>query len=531
MRDYIKLQLKLRWGANRDNNKKSALLTGCAGVLVIVVMLALIWLLTIVITKSIDTTPKEFSQIFLTAIQFGLVIMSITMQLKLIYKPSDVAMTARFPISAFKVYLSNLIIVYLDLLIYSFMLVLPVMVVFGIAENIISFKYVVGIIIGAFFAPMIPFAISTFIAIPVMWIAAKLENRNVVRLVIFIVVLIALFVLYNYLLTMLADYFIKLSINPDTKDLWQRILSVLNSKFNIFSYIAGIVFFDDVILYIGIVLLIAVVFSCIGIVLARLVQSKVRSKTLENGGTEYMKVTKTDNHGANFAMFRHNFKEIIRNRTYAYFYLGIALATPVMVFFCNRLVTQVGQAQIGANINFGASLLVISTFMALISAFSGAMLSMEKKNFYITKLVPIKYKKQLLIKALLNLSVSVGALLVSCIILAVLKFITAGEMAILIFMELALSVGFVFNGMNLNLLNPNLRLKANGEADEINITIMMMIGMVLSALLGAASLILPFILNLTLTYIIVAAVILAYLILNVVGFFVGAEKRYRKIEI
>ena len=405
------------------------------------------------------------------------------------------------------------------------------MAVFGIAEKILSVKYFIGVLMGAFFAPMVPFAVSTLVAIPVMWIASKLENRNIVRLVIFIVVLIALFVLYNYLLTILADYFIKLNINPDTRDLWGNILTALNSPYNIFSYIASIVFFDDVILNIGIVLLIMVVISCVGIALARLVQDKVRSKTLENGGTEYIKKTQIDNHGVGFSMLRQNFKEIIRNRTYAYFYLGIALATPVMVFFCNRLVTQVGQAEIGENINFGASLLVISTFMALISAFSGAMLSMEKKNFYITKLIPVSYKKQLLIKVLLNLSVSVGALLVSCIILMVLKFITFTEMTILFFTELVLSLGFVFNGVNLNLINPNLRLKANGEADEINITIMMLIGMVLSAILGAASIILPFVLNLTLTYVIIGASVFVYMAINMLGFFVGAEKRYRKIEI
>ena len=317
MRDYIKLQLKLRWGANRDDNKKSALLTGCAGVLVIVVMLALIWLLTIVITENINTTPREFSQLFLSAIQLGLFFMSITMQLKLIYKPADVSMSARFPISQFKIYLSSLIIVYLDLLIYSFMLVIPVMAVFGIAEKILSFQFVIGVIIGAFFAPLVPFAISTLVAIPVMWIASKLENRNIVRLIMFIVLLIALFVLYNYLLTMLADYFIKLGINPDTKDLWENILIVLNSPYNIFSYISNIVFFENVILNVGIVLLIAVVVSCIGIVLARLAQNKVRSRTLENGGGEYLKKTDVDEHGVGFAMLRHNFKEIIRNRTYA----------------------------------------------------------------------------------------------------------------------------------------------------------------------------------------------------------------------
>ena len=50
--------------------------------------------------------------------------------------------------------------------------------------------------------------------------------------------------------------------------------------------------------------------------------------------------------------------------------------------------------------------------------------------------------------------------------------------------QLVLTVGFVFNGIDLNLANPNLKPKANGEAEEINITYMLLIGLAIAAILA-----------------------------------------------
>ena len=531
MKEFLRLQLKLKWGINRNNNKVTATLMSGAGVLVVAAMLALIYVLTSALNNALDVTAMQLAQLFLVIIEISLTAMAISMQVKRVYRPTDVHITSRFPISAFKIYLSNLILIYIDLAIYSYMLIIPVMIVFGIAGGIISVAYIFGIILGALFAPLIPFAISLLISIPIMFIALKLENHNIISLIIFIIFLIGAFALYNYVLTVLADYFINSQMAADTVSLWQSVLSVLGSPYNPLSYLASIIFFDGAWAGIGITVGTALVLGTAGIFAARPVYRAVNLRARE-GDTNYFRAhSKIDNYSPTLAQLRYGFKQIIRTKTYAYFYLGIAIATPVMVFFCNRLVVQVGQAQIGSTVNYGASVLVIAAFLAMISAFAGNALTMEGSNFYLTKLIPVSYKRQLLIKGFLNFCVSAGALLISCIILASLKFITAGEMFILLGIQIVFAAGSVLNGLNLNLANPNLRLKANGESDEINIIIMMLLGLVISALLGAGNIIAPFFIPRWAIHLITAGVVLIYAGINVLVFFLTADKKYRSIEL
>ena len=230
------------------------------------------------------------------------------------------------------------------------------------------------------------------------------------------------------------------------------------------------------------------------------------------------------------AMFRHQFKEILRTRSYAYFYLGIAVTTPVMVFFCNRLVNEVGEAQLGEIVNFGASVLVMTAFMGLISAFSAAAVSMEGERFYITKIVPVSYRAQLAVKGALNLAVSFGALLVSCVIVASLGFVSIGQTLIIGATEFVLAAGFVLNGLNLNVANPNVKPKANGEIDEINVSFMMFIGVFISAAAGALAIILPFFWDIAWVYLLLAGVALVYAGVNLIVFILTASKRYARIE-
>ncbi len=266
---------------------------------------------------------------------------------------------------------------------------------------------------------------------------------------------------------------------------------------------------------------------------AKFVYQKIRTKELDGGGTVSKRNSKIDDNSSGKAIFRHTFLEILHTKSYSYFYLGVALSTPVMVFFCNRLVTMVGEAQIGKGINFGASMLVVAVFMAMIGSFAATILSIEGKNFYITKLVPVSYRKQLLIKGFLNVAVSLGALLVSSIVLIALKFVSAVEMVVLAISQILFVFGLVFNGINLNLVNPNLKPKANGDAEEINVTYMLMIGLLIAGVFGVFSLLLPKIMEngSTYAYIIVVAIGLVYALTNFLVFWFTVDKKYRKIEV
>ena len=174
MYDYIRLQLKLKWGLNRNNRKASAVMTAVAALCAILVILALVWVLTFVLKAKLSVTPKRLFVLYLTVIAIGLTVAATGMQVKRLYRPADLAITARFPLSPFRMFLSELILNYIDLWIYSALLLVPVMIVFGFAAECFSAMYVLGMFLGILFMPLIPFALSVFIAIPVMYLVSLL---------------------------------------------------------------------------------------------------------------------------------------------------------------------------------------------------------------------------------------------------------------------------------------------------------------------------------------------------------------------
>ena len=79
MREFIRLQLKLKWGFNRNNSKASAIMTAVAALLAVLVVLALVWALTYVlnaafIKEEIDVPAKRLAGLYLTIIMIGLTV-------------------------------------------------------------------------------------------------------------------------------------------------------------------------------------------------------------------------------------------------------------------------------------------------------------------------------------------------------------------------------------------------------------------------------------------------------------------------
>ncbi len=533
MREFIRLQLKLKWGFNRNNNKVSAVMTALAALIAVAVVLALVWALTFVLRASVAVSAKQLAQLFITIVMIGLTVAATGMQMKRLFRAPDLNIAARFPLSPSKLFTSYLILNYIDLSIYSAVLLLPIMLVFGFAMNCITVAYVFGILIGIVLMPLIPFALSIFFAIPLVYALSFLEKHGIVRLILFVIFLVGCFVLYYYILTALARFFIHRNWEEGTLEIWKNLITGLDGYYNPAYYLGNAIFFENFWLGLGALLGAGLLLNACGVVLARAVASNIRRKALEQGSGFYRRYSEIDTFGSGRAILRYSFKEIMRTKTYSYFYLGVAISTPVMVFFCNKLVTMVGVAQMGSGINFGASMLVVAVFMAMICSFTGSILSVEGKKFYITKLMPVSYRKQLTVKAILNIGVSLIALAISAVVLAALKFINGTQLGVLIAVQFVLAVGLVFNGINLNLANPNLKPKANGEAEEINITFMLLIGLVVAAVLGTCGIVLPRVIEKgdVLTYLVCGALVMTYAVINVLVFCFTVEEKYRRIEV
>ena len=288
MFEYIKLQMKLRWGRDRSASKKSGMLTAAVGILVICAALSLIYLLTRILADNLEeTTAAELSVLFIAVLEAALFVMSVCMQVRWLYRPADLEITARFPITPFKIYVANIALVYFNLLIYAALFFVPVLTVFGLALKIFTAQYFFGILICAFLSPALPFAISLVVAIPVMYALSLLENKNTVKLILFIVVLAAFFVLYNYVLSVLAEYFLHNNVSSETSIVWTKILKTLNGRGNLTAYLGDVLFLNGFWKAFGILLGASLGVSAAGLALAKPVYDGAHRKMLEGAGNAF----------------------------------------------------------------------------------------------------------------------------------------------------------------------------------------------------------------------------------------------------
>jgi ABC-2 type transport system permease protein len=174
-----------------------------------------------------------------------------------------------------------------------------------------------------------------------------------------------------------------------------------------------------------------------------------------------------------FAIFIKDFKQVVRISTYSFSYIAFAFATPIIIFLCAKFLSGATINQLGKSSVVVFSTALIMIFTTITNSFSASVVSREGNQFYLTKLMPINYKTQLIAKAMLNLVVSVGIAILSCAVLVAGKYITFPVSCAIFALSLTFSVATIFSGINTNVKKPILRLNEFGEISTKNIMAVM----------------------------------------------------------
>lgn len=528
---YVRLHLRIT-GAKSTRGSKDKIATGILSFATCVVMLFILhYFLQMVddqFGKFIDIL--DFSTLLLTVSVLALTVTCISYEIKEILSPSDLKIVARFPMSEFQTFVAEIIIAFVRMLVTSIFVCAPIMAVFGLAIGVFSLEYLLRVVLTSVFAAVFSFGLGTLLAVPVMYVKSILQNKNLLKIILFVAVLSTLLLLYDYILNMIAEYFISQRISAETVSVISDFVVGLNSWFNPCALLKNVAFENNLLLSALIIFAIGVLLLGIGLVFAKLVYHRVRLYALEGKAKLFGVKSKYTSHGAFLAILKKEWKDIVRTGTFAYYYLGVAITTPVMVFCCNRLVNKVGEAQVGGNLAYGVSILVLLSFMALINSFSAQAISRERETFYITKLTPCSFKTQLLSKAVINFAVAFGSLLISLSIITSLDFLSIGKSLLVLFISVVSATGIILNGFNLNLSNPDLTTSKSRESGQNNMNLLMIIGLLYAILQGGIAIVLNYLNSFWIVCIVNAAISIVYAGINALVFFVSAEKKYTKIE-
>lgn len=529
---YIGLHFRLTFRKDKKSDIKSDIITFIMGLLTCTVVLVLCRYFFSIINKKIinEVTVQRFSVLLVFLIEIILIVVGIFLEIKFFLKPNDVKITARFPITNLQLFISQLLIIYLYLFGIAFLLMSSIMIVFGSSVGIITGAFIIRLLLTTFLSPLIPFAFATLFVVPVMYILTLLENKNITKLILFLIFLASAFFLYSRLLNFLAEYYVHQNIGIAQKNLIVGFVNSLNNGWNFFSYVNNLIFGTQVLKSLAIILSATIVILAMGILISIPIYTKTRENILEGKESIFYKNSKATKESAFFAIFNNEFKNIIRTNTHAFFYLGISITTPVMVLLTNSLIQKVGTAQIGKTIIFGISLLIVLIFMSMINSFSASTISREGKEFYITKIIPVDYRVQLLAKGLLNAIISVGVLIISIIILCSMNFISVLQGFIIFIVSLSVSIGIILNGFNINARRPNINKLNEGEESQTNPTLVMFIGIFLSAIESLIAIILNFFIKIDYIYLMLIGISLIYVVINALIFNFTTNKKYSEIE-
>ena len=504
----FKLDLKSRHGSTKAISTKDHLkrfFNVALSIVLYAVLIAVFYYLT-----EMFVVKSQLGFEFLVIVTFvALILLTIVGTgnvVKNLYFSGDNELLLRFPVSGKDVLIAKSIYCFVSNLIICFLLLFPFYIIFGALSGMNVGYYFLSIIV-MFLISLVPFFVANLIAIPVMQLVNHVKDKFLLILIVLILLLCGGFILYMQLLKEVVQYIENNNINLFSPEVTQNIKAFANGCYP-FRFYADVLAYSQVeggagqvflnLLYI--VLIEAAIAVC-----AYFTTIKCYYKTIlysiETGKTALTTKSKIVLRTQFSALFRREFFLIFRSFNYSFQYLAMAVAAPVMVYYCNDLAVSYGQSTVGSAIVPGLTLMVITLFTTIIVSFASTTVSREGMCFYHTKIIPVSYKNQVLVKLFLYGIVALISTAVSCLVVGLVfgpagKGIMTSLEAFLIFLISAiLVVSLTCMSIRVDIKHPTFNVSGDGDlvSANKNVALTIAIGVIVAVLFGLFTMLLSII--------------------------------------
>ncbi|MGN0744604.1 MAG: hypothetical protein ACI4MZ_04955 [Christensenellales bacterium] len=560
VRTLFRLDLKSRYGTtNADKNAWKQTLGHIGNAVFFLLVYAVIivgiyYLTNVFVTRS--GLRMEFLVIVATLTICLATIVATGNVIKNLYQNGDNEMLLRFPVSGKEILVAKSIYCYLHNFVVCLLLMLPFYISFGVVTHAAPGDYFayIGIVL---FSTLVPFFVANIIAVPVMKVMNAVKNQFLLVLIITIIVVCVAFAFYLTCLSNVLSYLKDSKQSIFSPDMIQRYRNFAKYAYP-FNWYAQLI---NGMKYGGLsagryalrFLYLVLINAVLG-VLAYFVATKEYYKTIlygiETQKASFKKKIKDVRRPVGYALFKREFYLILRSFNYSFQYFAMACAAPVMVFFCNRLAATMGTESIGAGIMPGLTLMVIIIFITIIVSFASTCISREGASFYHTKVIPVSYTNQILVKFILYSLTGTISVALCCALSGGYYSSEAGNRLLT-----PLDIGAIFGiaemlvlsltclSMIADIKSPTFNVSGDGElvAANKNVALAMIVGIIVAVAYGLFAMIFSFLPlqvggvlliqrgDMDRIYLILSVISIVLLAGSLAGLFVNLNKRYQKI--
>ncbi len=558
VRTLFRLDLKSRFGTTHKRGVKYRLSQAMNVIFFLAVYAVL--LLGMYYLTNIFVERSHLRLEFLVIISMATILIASVVAtgnvIKNLYQNGDNELLLRFPVSGKEILLSKSIYCFLHNLVVCTLMMLPLYVTFGAVTKAPVGDYFsyIGVVL---LSSLVPFFIANIIAVPVMKLMNAVKNKFVLVLIITIILLCLAFIIYlvslGNVLTYMRDS--KQSIfSPEMIARYKRFAEgaypfrwyaeLINGR-RYGSLTGGALALRF--------LYIALMTAALGVA-AYFITGHEYYKTILYG-IQSQKATvgrkiKDKQRSVVHALLDKEFFLILRSFNYSFQYLAMAFAAPIMVFFCNRLAATMGTETVGAAIMPGINMMVLVIFVAVTVSFASTCISREGGCFYFTKVMPVSFRTQILVKFLLYSIVATLSVAISSIISGAYYTSDAGGHALTPVDAAAIwGIGEIVVlsltalCMAADIKSPTFNVSGDGElvSANKNVALALVLGIFIAIVFGVVIMVCNFLPisiggkvfssqgNLGNVYLLLTGVSLIVLALSMLALFKGLDKRYLDI--
>ncbi len=413
--------------------------------------------------------------------------------IKELFQSKDNQIYLKLPITKEQLFISKIIYLYIRQLIICIVFLAVTAGVYGLVETDITIFYYLRLLVVAFVIPFLSLIISSFLSIPVSSILGFLKKHKTILLLSLIFVIGVFFVVYIQFINVVLSFInlTSLSTSPVIDPLVIEGLRnatdglLLSNVF--YNLLMNDQFIMNLLIIIGVisVLMVGVYF------LLKYYYFKTLNKENERIEIKIKKEIKM--HKPSMAIFKKEFKTMLRNPDYAFQAIVLNLLMPIFIYLTIQLTYRAGEVTVGQEIVPGITLLTMLIFILLTNSFQGMIISREKEAYFIMRITPVKILKQLFSKLAIGYLLNLFMILVTIVLIASFGFITVIEAVVIGILSILFSTGYTLILISSDYKNPQITTNVAGFEEGLNMYKNLFVGLLLSIVVGILFSVTPFI--------------------------------------
>ena len=316
------------------------------------------------------------------------------------------------PVSQMAIVVSRFIRMYVENLVVACVVVIPSMVVYGVATKVSVHFYIIGAL-TLFFIPVLPITISSFIGALITAIASRMKRKSLVSAALSLVLIVGVFVGTSSMTTMSEEISLDM-----LKALSGMVSNIIEDIYPPAIWLGNAMLQGNYIVCVGCIVGVLIVFLAVMCLISANFHSICRRLYSTSAKHSY-KMSELKTNSVLSAMCMREFKRYFSSSTY----LTNTIIGPIMAVFLSGSILDMGvgniEQMLGLPIDIGGVIPFVLAGVFSIMPASCSAISMEGKEWWIVKTLPVKVKEMLDAKLLFNLGLILPFYVVSEILLII----------------------------------------------------------------------------------------------------------------